>query len=79
MLQVYSINSGLCFIVQFSFCKENTATTCILMVLIILRDRFIGAEDSGCKSLPNNGCNICGTGISFADSLIDYKIWLCEL
>ncbi|HRX29138.1 MAG TPA: gliding motility-associated C-terminal domain-containing protein [Saprospiraceae bacterium] len=63
---------SLCFIVQFSFSQENTATTCSDGIDND-GDGFIDCEDSGCKSLPNNGCNICGTGISFADSLIDYK------
>ena len=35
-------------------------------------DGLIDCEDSGCLNLPNQGCETCGNGISFADSLISY-------
>lgn len=36
-------------------------------------DGFIDCEDSQCQNLPNDGCQTCSSGISFADVVIGYS------
>ena len=36
-------------------------------------DGLIDCEDDECVSIPNFGCATCGTGLSFADVVLDYQ------
>ena len=54
------------------YSQENTALLCADGIDND-NDGRIDCEDEDCISIPNDGCSICTTGLSFADIVIDYQ------
>jgi gliding motility-associated-like protein len=52
--------------------QENTALTCA-DGLDNDGDGLIDCQDPGCNNLPNFGCTNCSEGISFADTVLNYR------
>lgn len=60
------------FIFSFTYSQENTSTLCSDGIDND-NDGFIDCDDSDCIEIPNEGCTICGSGLGFADVLIEYS------